>query len=57
MIKPPIILIAKIRIDANESLDITRAIRLCKELEDYNIEKESTIDIHFRLIPNPVEIS
>lgn len=29
---------SKIRIDANESLDITRAIRLCKELEDYNIE-------------------
>tara|TARA_B100001287_G_scaffold250827_1_gene231618 strand:- start:444 stop:710 length:267 start_codon:yes stop_codon:yes gene_type:complete len=28
-----------------------------KKLEDYNIEKESTIDIHFRLIPNPVEIS
>ena len=28
-----------------------------KKLEDYNIQKESTIDIHFRLNPTPVEIS
>lgn len=28
----------KIRIDANESLDLSRAIRLCRELEEFNIE-------------------
>jgi len=28
----------KIRIDANESLDLPRAIRLCRELEEFNIE-------------------
>ena len=28
-----------------------------KKLEDYNIQKESTIDIHFRLNPTPVEIA
>ena len=29
---------SKIRIDANGSLDLPRAIRLCKELENFNIE-------------------
>lgn len=28
-----------------------------KKLADYSIQKESTIDIHFRLNPTPVEIT
>ena len=42
----------KIRIDANGSLDLPRAIRLCKELEQFNIEfieqplpKEDLVDL------------